>query len=532
MRRAALVASCSLLACTISGRCAAASGPRHDYVIAVGYNGIPAGDTSGLEPLRFADDDAIAFSAFAAETARQVHLLTVPDPDTQRRFGASLPPALPPSVAELRSAVSDVRSAIDEDTRQGATSTVYVYYSGHGTAGDADHEAVLALADAPLTRAMLYDEVLAPLANASVHLFVDACHAEAVVRPRDAQAHVVSTTEEDRRAYALTQTLSRFPNTGAVVAAARGAQAHEWEAYLGGVFTHELLSGLRGAADVNGDGLIEYSEIAAFLSAANGSVHDPRARLTPLTHAPTSEPREPIVDRRPRAGVAILDVHGFGPDAVFVEDDRGDRLADVRPENGYGVRLSLPANRTWYVHTSRGEAEVRPLPGELVALDRLAFRGAPSEARGTLESALHDGLFATPFGWSYYRGFIDAAPGMAPVPWLGEAAGWAAQDARLERRDPLRAWTWASGGASVALTAGAVVFGVMALGDKRDYDASPYEAPASNAASRYTRDTALAYALGAGAVVSAGVAVYLALRPRPDGRAIANAAAQGLLFSF
>jgi hypothetical protein len=522
-----------LLACTAYDRRAAASGPRHDYVIAVGYNGLPAGDTSELEPLRFADDDAIAFSAFAAETARQVHLLTVPDAGTQRRLGGSLPPFRPPSVAELRSAVADIRSAIEEDARRRVQSTVYVYYSGHGTAGDADHEPALALADGLLTHATLYDEVLAELASANVHLFLDACHAEAVVRPRDAEAHLVSTSEDDRRGYMLTQTLSRFPNTGAVVATARGAQAHEWDAYLGGVFTHELLSGLRGGADVNGDGRIEYSELAAFLSAANGSVRDPRARLEPLTHAPSSNPREPIVDGQPRAGVAMLEVQGDGQDAIFVEDDRADRLVDVRPESGQGIRLLLPADRTWYVHTSRGVAEVRPTPGQRVDLGRLAFRASPPDVRGAIDAALHDGLFATPFGWSYYRGFVDAMPGTAPVPWSGGgAAPVASGEAPVSHRDPLGAWVWGSAGASAALTAGAVVFGAMAVHDRHDYDASPYQVPASDAAIRYTRDTAIAYALGTGAVVGAGVALYLLLHPGHPAAATASAGARALAFWF
>jgi Caspase domain len=532
MRRAPLVAMSGLLAFTVGGRPASASGPRHEYVIAIGYNGLPAGDTSEIQPLRFADDDAIAFSAFAAETARQVHLLTVPDAGTQRRLGDSLPTMRPPSLDELRSAVADVRSAIDEDARQRVESTVYLYYSGHGTAGDADHEPALALADGALTHAMLYDEILAEFARANVHVFLDACHAEAVVRPRDAEAHLVSTSEDDRRGFVLTQTLSRFPNTGAVVATARGAQAHEWDAYLGGVFTHELLSGLRGAADVNGDTRIEYSELAAFLSAANGSVRDPRARLEPVTHAPTSNPREPIVDGQPRAGVAMLEVQGVGPDAIFVEDDRANRLADVRPESGQGIRLLLPADRTWYVHTSRGVAEVRPTPGQRVDVGRLSFRASPPDARGAIDRALHDGLFATPFGWSYYRGFVDAMPETAPVPWSGGgAAPVASAEAPVPHHDPLGAWVGGSAGASAVLTAGAVVFGAMAAHDRHDYDASPYEVPASDAASRYTRDTAIAYALGTGAVVGAGVALYLSLHPGHPAGATASAA-RSLGFSF
>ena len=523
-------AGLSLLAWTLCGRAAAAADPRHDYAIAIGYNGVLSGDPADLRPLRFADDDAIAFAEFAAETVHEVHLLTVPDADTRRRLGDSLPATRPPTLGELRVAVADVRQAIDEDASTQTKSVVYVYYSGHGSSGDSEREAALALADGALTRSVLYDEVLAMLSGASVHLFVDACHAEAVVRARDAEAQVVPTTDEDRRGYALTQTLSRFPNVGAVLATASSAQAHEWEAYLGGVFTHELLSGLRGAADVNGDGRIEYSELAAFLAAANGAVRDPRARLEPLVQAPVYDPRQPIVDRLRRANVAVLDVRGIDGSALFVEDDRGDRLADVRPESGYGLRLSLPANRTWYVHTVRGEAEVRPASGQLVSLERLAFHAQRSDGRGRLESALHEGLFARPFGWAYYRGFVDAVPGMTAVPW--SSTPWNSRVEPGERRDPLRAWIWASAGASAALAAGAITFGVLALRDKHDYDASPYEVPSSAAASRYARDTGVAYALGSGAVLGAVAAVVLFLHSGHDGPTTASAGARGLTIEF
>ncbi len=54
-----------------------------------------------------------------------------------------------------------------------------------------------------------------------------------------------------------------------VIATARDQQTHEWDAYAGGVFTHQVISGLRGAADVNRDGRVEYSEVHAFLTSAN-----------------------------------------------------------------------------------------------------------------------------------------------------------------------------------------------------------------------------------------------------------------------
>ena len=500
-------------AASISSPARGGSDPGHRYVIAVGYNGVPKNGDTSLQPLRFADDDAIAFFTFASATARRAHLLTVVDADTERRLGRSTPAARPPTLVALRSAVADVRDAVAEDARTGVPSTVYLYYSGHGSTADGQ-EPAFALLDGALTRAVLYDEVLDRLPADHVHLFIDACHAEAVVRPRDSEARVVPTNDDDQANYRFASTLARFPNTGAVMAATRNAQAHEWENYLGGVFTHELLSGLRGGADMNGDNHVEYSELAAFLSAANGAVRDPRARLETVTRAPSADPRAPIVELEQRTADAVLELRGSLEGPIFVEDDRGDRLADVHPERGRVFRLVLPADRVWYVHAPGGEAEVRPVPGARISLQSLAFVVSPTRGRGALEAALHEGLFATPFGPSYYQGFIDRDHDLVPVP----LPRYAPLEPSRETPAPIasaRPWGWASAGTAGALALGAGAFGWMALQAKSDYDSTPLQRAASDANDRYKRDTTAAYALGGAAVAVGLLAGYLFVRPDP-----------------
>ena len=50
---------------------------------------------------------------------------------------------------------------------------------------------------------------------------------------------------------------------GVVVATSSEAETHEWSRFDGGVFSHELRSGLLGSADLDGDGQVRYDEIAA-----------------------------------------------------------------------------------------------------------------------------------------------------------------------------------------------------------------------------------------------------------------------------
>lgn len=379
----------------------------------------PGGD-SGLPALRFADDDAAAFYDLASSLSDTAHLLTVFDSETARRYPGLTGTARPPTVAELRAAVAAIGKRVEATRSQDQRSVVYVFFSGHGAVVEGQGP-TLALLDGGISHAFLYEEILSKLPADTVHLFIDACHAEAVVRPRDVQAKTVSVAPTDASAFLAHSTLSRFPHVGAVVAASSDAQAHEWDALGHGVFTYELVSALRGAADVNRDGRIEYSEIYAFLGAANRAVDDPRGRLTVVA-------RPPAVNRH----VAVMDLSWFpaGTTArlrgvparaglVQVEDGNGRRLVSLHGEPQFVADLLLPAGLT-YVRAGRKEAQFNARPGDSVNFDSLSFRDAQARPRGSLESAVRRGLFAGEFGRGYYAGFIDQAPDFVPVSFVVE----------------------------------------------------------------------------------------------------------------
>jgi len=269
------------------------------YGIVIGNNAAPARSEGAphapLSTLKFADDDAASMTAFLAEFGAETRLLTVMDADTQRRYPELVARARPPSLVELRRAIAEYAVSVARDERAGDESVLVFFFSGHGV-DDVGERSFLSLLDAPLTQALLYDEILPHLPGRAVHLIVDACHAEAVVRPRDLNVGIGDVTEDDRARYRARWTLDRFPHVGAVIASNVSAQAQEWDRYRQGVFTHEVLSGLRGAADVNGDGRVEYSELEAFLAAANRSVRDDRARPSVLVRVPAIDARAPLVN--------------------------------------------------------------------------------------------------------------------------------------------------------------------------------------------------------------------------------------------
>ena len=468
------------------------------YVIAVGHNGTPVPgsetDGEGLRTLRFSDDDAATVYQLYEEAGADGALLATLDADTRRRHPDLVNVARAPTLEELRSAIRTIRAKVEADLRAGGSPEVVFFFSGHGFSSQ--RGPALALQDGEITSELLYDEIIGPLSVTRLHVVVDACHAEAVVRPRDLQATVVELPPTEAEAYVHRTTLDRYPNVGALVATTRSAQSHEWDEYGAGVFTHQLLSGLRGGADVDGNGLVEYSELAAFLAAANRNVGDPRARLDSVIRPPRRNSRAPLMDLRRLANAGRLRGHIAALGSFYVEDDRGLRILDMHAESGFAVTLVVPAQRTLFLRGRAVELEVRLQPGEILSLDGVEFRTPSLSAKGALESALRRGLFATGFGPGYYLGYVDRVGEALPVVVPSNPADSGPPPRRSSWRT--RA-SWLSVGASVALTVGALASGTAAFASYRDVDRAVWEADALAARDRYVvrRDIALVSAAGA-----------------------------------
>jgi hypothetical protein len=484
------------------------------YVLAIGNNEAPPASKEGdadLSELHYADDDAASMAAFGRELGANTTLLTVFDADSQRRFPSLVDGARPPTLTELRRVVESLKHEFDADVRQGNDPVLVLFYSGHGVLTPGQPPA-LSLLDGPLTRQVLYEEILATLPARYVHIVVDACHAEAVVRPRDAHAVVSDVSEGDLGEYAERSTLRRFPHVGAILATSSAALANEWDALQRGVFTYEVLSALRGGADVNADGIIEYSELSAYIGAANAEVADPRARLSILVHPPAVNPRAPLVDTSPLR-VRDATLAGPVPFHFLVEDARGNRIGELRPEQGFRFDLLVPVGEPLYVRSDDREAEIRPQPGATVTLASLAMTSNPARPRGSVGSSLRRGLFAAPFGPGFYRGFANARPEMTavPVPVPTDSAPFVSRDSPVT--PPSKVPAMASLAGAGALLATCVVATVVAVGASADYNRTNLEKPASDAKSRFETSRAIALGAGAGAAALGGLGLWLLVRP-------------------
>lgn len=379
--------------------------------VVVGNNEPPPGASGeGLSTLRYADDDAYRYAELFRRFADETVLLTVLDRQTRERAPQARVDG-PPTLAALRKTLA---SFGDEDA------TVYVVFTGHGALDEAGAP-FLALLDGPLTRDLLFDELLSDLRAQRVHLIIDACHAAGVVGIRggrfgkEIDGNTAAVTAEDQERWAKERTLARFPHVGVLASSSAGESSHEWSVLEAGVFSHEVLSGMWGAADINTDRQIEYSELQSFVASANRTVKDPRAKPSVVVHPPALDPHEPLVDLKAMRETATLegDLSRLGHFHVELADGRRHLDGNV----GGPVALALPPG-TAYLRAGELEYAMELHPGQTVRFDALQGRPSEAAARGSAETSFRQQLFSEPYTYDYYRGYVDsvgATPVEAPV---------------------------------------------------------------------------------------------------------------------
>jgi hypothetical protein len=509
-----------VLLALVSSRAEARSASDALYVVAIGQNEVPTElgvKEPGLARLHFADDDAVQLYALMQSASHKAYLLTVPDVETQTRFPWAVQTAISPSRTNLDQTLAEIASAMQLDRTQGREPVLVFFYSGHGVR-EGNGQAALALLDATLTQEYLYKNLLGALPAKYVHLIVDACHAGAVVRSRDVDATLEPLSAEDVRRYVDEATLDRFPNVGAILASTASTQSFEWDAYRGGVFAHELLSGLRGAADVNGDGRIEYSELAAFLSAANLRVADARAHLEIVTTPPRTNARAPLFDHQGVRGEFRLtgQSRGAWADGFRVESASGARLLDVFPERDASLSLFLPADERLFLLHGDQEVEVSGGAGSEVKLGALEPHPVRKRARDGLEASLNRGLFGTRYGPAFYLGFTSQRSDFSVVPIDPDRDATSHAVAHAQADGPARASLQRSLGIGFLAASGVAaittsVFAGKALAARGDYDTAKYEEPAAHATERYNRFGTAAWIAGGATAALATTGVVLLL---------------------
>lgn len=377
------------------------------FALVVGHN---ESLDEGVLPLSYADDDAARYAELFSLYAEETTLLTVMDRETQRLYPQLVARAAPPTFEQLRKAWTALAAKAAEARARGDRAELFFVYTGHGNV-DAGGRGYVNLQDRRFTRDDLLREIVGAHRGDALHLVLDACHAWLVVNERGRLSKLVEAT----RSHLDVPQLADHPEVGLLLATSGEAVTHEWKEYRSGVFSHELRTAMLGAADVNGDGRVEYSEVAAFIAAANEQVSDPRGRLDVFVRPPATDERLPLVDLARRAPRRALLVAPGLAGRWTVEDQRGVRYADFRKAADYQLALELEPDRAYFVRTDETEAFVPAATTGAIALNLLHFQARAQSARGALGESLRSGLFAAPYGDGFYRGYVSSRD-LLPVP--------------------------------------------------------------------------------------------------------------------
>lgn len=363
--------------------CAVSHAGVRRFALVVGSN---TGEGVQAAPLRYADDDAVSMHELFKEAGIESALVATLDNDTARLhpLTAGLGEA---TLTRLKQVFAAQVEQMSKARAQGAEVEWIFFFSGHG---DVERgEGFLGLGQGQLTRSQLHDEILAKAPADRVHVIIDACKSAFIVAGKGPGGKRLPFP------YAFASDPARPTHIGFVLSASSLRDSHEWERYQAGVFSHEVRSGLRGGADVNGDGSISYGELGAFLHSANQAIASPAYRpdfmvLPPQGAAGLSA----SVLTWPKAPTVLADAD-LGH--VYVERPSGERLLDLHPARGFFAKLFLPAERPLFIRSADDRREVKVEPEGAVKLSELAVTSASTASKGSLNMALQQ-LFASPFG--------------------------------------------------------------------------------------------------------------------------------------
>jgi hypothetical protein len=347
----------------------------------------------GPPKLLYADDDAILFHRIFAPVGRSI-LLVAPDAATARLH--SVPEARRPTRANLKAAADEILSLVARARDRGERPQLYFVYSGHGDVKN--NEGYLALADHRLTARDLSELLLARSRAVANHVIVDACKSYFIVRERRAGGERAPAAGFHRSQ----SLLERFPSTGFLLSTSSAASSHECEEFQAGIFSHEVRSGLLGAADVNRDGRISYNEMRAFIEVANSAIRNERYRPSIFVRPPRDDGRVALIAARGGRAPALT-VPPARAGRYFLEDANGVRLADMHTAATGAVTIVVPRDTHLYMHDLGRHMEylVDPRPGQrqIVALP---VRPATHRVKGAGHEAFMK-IFSVPFGALAYR---------------------------------------------------------------------------------------------------------------------------------
>ncbi len=367
--------------------CSSGQAEVRRFAVVVGSN---AGEGIRAAPLRYADDDAVAMHELLLEAGVESALLVSQDDDTARLHPLTAITG-EPTLARLLQVFAAQSGRMREAQARGEEVEWTFFFSGHGDVKNG--EGILGLSKGSLTRTQLHHKLLDHLPANRAHVIIDACKSSSLVAGKGPGGKRVPFP------YAFAGEVERPGNIGFLLSASSAGDSHEWDRFQAGVFSYELRSALRGAADANLDGRVSYAEIGAFLQTANQGIANPMYRpdftiLPPQGAAGFDQPVMTWSSAEVVVAEAALGQH-------YLERTNGERLLDLYPEAGFFPNLHLPSDRPLFIRSADRATELR-VDEEVVSSLRTSTLQPSMPAtrpKGSLNLAFGQ-LFALPFGAS------------------------------------------------------------------------------------------------------------------------------------
>lgn len=311
---------CLLLVLVVAGNAQAAANAGeiaiNRYVFAVSAN------NGGKERprLRYAESDARAFADVLSQMGG------VPKQNVYR--------VTEPSVASLQAQLDalDKKLSAAKSAKNAETSSreeVLVYYSGHAD------EKGLRLGEEVYTWKEFRKRIDALNADVKIAV-IDACGSGAITRVKGGVAVPAFMVDKssDMKGYAF------------ITSSTQDESSQESDKLKGSFFTHSLVSGLRGAGDVSGDGKVTLSE--AYQFAFNETLQKTETTMGGAQHpsrdmnlAGTGD----VVMTDLRSTSAGLDLDEDIEGHLFIRDDKGELVAELYKKPGRAMSLGFPAGK-------------------------------------------------------------------------------------------------------------------------------------------------------------------------------------------
>ncbi len=379
------LALCLLLLAFLAPRFAAAATQRLALVI-----GVNRSVDRNVPALRFADDDAARYFDLFDALQIPAELVTRLDADTRKLHEKAAKLAREPRLGSFDSAVAALAARARAAEAKGIKSVLYVVYAGHGNVENG--AGYIALEDARLTGKELEARLLDKVKAERTHFVIDACQSFFV-------AYARGPGGERRKVAGFSDlgALGERPDVGVLLSTSSARESHEWARVQAGVFSHEVRSGLYGAADADRDGVVTYREIAAFVARANAAIVNERYRPEVYARPPAGE--QALLD----LGVGLkrrVEIDGAQSEHYLLEDQNGVYVAEFHNQARVDVHLVRPrgSSRLYVGRVRDGREYVIDADApDVVRTAGLTLTEPHAQTRGAANEAFSR-TFELPFG--------------------------------------------------------------------------------------------------------------------------------------